>query len=154
MASKTSTAKKSGSRKPRSPKAPVVQEELRVQGGEQTTAVASAPAAPAPEPKSGVRSVNTVRLVGRLVADPQVRYTTGGHALTRIRVATTEGRTPQYHDVAVWRDLAELVADAYNKGDAVQIDGRLTWHTWTTPDGRAARRAEVVASNVLAVQGS
>jgi single-stranded DNA-binding protein len=62
-------------------------------------------AAPASAGASTPWAVNRVHLVGRLAADPATRETTAG-LVTKLRVVTNSGRTPEFHDVSVWGEHA------------------------------------------------
>jgi single-strand DNA-binding protein len=84
-------------------------------------------------------------LIGRLVADPEMRRTSNGHVVTRFRVATNVGAQTEFHSVVAWRRLGELVARQFRKGQLIRVDGSLHGRTWTTHDGTPRRATEVVA---------
>jgi single-strand DNA-binding protein len=96
------------------------------------------------------RSYNRVQLAGRLVADPDLRYTPSGKAVCRMRVATNDTREAQFHDVVAWQGIAESAAESLRKGAAVTIEGRLQTRSWEAPDGSPRRATEIVASAVAA----
>lgn len=98
--------------------------------------------------------LNRVVLIGRLVADPQLRYTQGGTAVANFRIAVDRPFTNQqgeretdFIDIVAWRRLAETCANNLNKGRLVGVDGRLQVREYEY-EGQRRRQAEVVADNV------
>lgn len=98
--------------------------------------------------------LNRVVLIGRLVADPQLRYTQNGTAVANFRIAVDRPFTNQqgeretdFIDIVVWRRLAETCANNLNKGRLVGVDGRLQVREYEY-EGQRRRQAEVVADNV------
>ena len=96
------------------------------------------------------RSYNRVELAGRLVADPDLRYTPSGKAVSRLRVATNDTREAQFHDIVVWEQLAETAAETLTKGSKVIVEGRIQTRSWETADGSKRRATEIVATKVQA----
>src|SRR5690554_2932468 len=105
--------------------------------------VACLPASPGRvrPPKAGER-MNVVVLVGRLVRDPELRYTPNGIAVGSFTLAVDRPFTNQqgereadFIDVVVWRGLAETVAQHLQKGRMVAVHGRLQVRTFETADG-------------------
>jgi single-strand DNA-binding protein len=115
----------------------------------KTTKAPAKEATPAEEP---FLSYNRVSLGGRLVADPELRYTPTGKALCRMRVATNDTREAQFHDVVAWEETAEKAAESLSKGAAVVIEGRLQTRSWEAQDGTRRRATEVVADFLDPVQ--
>src|SRR5690606_41184020 len=98
--------------------------------------------------------MNVVALVGRLVRDPELRYTPQGVAVGSFTLAvdrpftSSQGeREADFIDVVVWRKLAETVAQHLQKGRLVAVHGRLQIRSYEH-DGQRRRAAEVVASEV------
>lgn len=98
--------------------------------------------------------INRIVLIGRLVADPQLRYTQTGTAVANFRIAVDRPFTNQqgeretdFIDIVAWRKLAETVANNLNKGRLVGVDGRLQVREYEY-EGQRRRQAEVVADNV------
>lgn len=87
-------------------------------------------------------------LAGRLCADPELHYTQNGHAVATLRVATNERAEPEFHDVVVWRNLAERVGQYLSKGRQIYVEGRLHGRTWTAQDGTTRRSVEVIAETL------
>jgi single-strand DNA-binding protein len=103
-------------------------------------------------------SLNKVMIIGNLGADPEMRYTTDGTALTTFRVAasrTYSGRDgekkeeTEWFPVVTWQKLAEQCSQFLQKGRRVYVEGRLSTRSWDTPDGQKHYRTEVVAERVL-----
>jgi single-strand DNA-binding protein len=93
------------------------------------------------------RSYNRVQLAGRLVADPELRYTSSGKPVCRMRVATNDTREAQFHEVVLWNQ-AELIAETLLKGAMVTVEGRLQHRSWEGADGSTRRATEVIANAV------
>lgn len=101
--------------------------------------------------------LNKVILVGRVTADPQLRTTPGGQAVTTIGVAT--GRTwtdkngqrqedTEFHNVVLWGRTAEIAGQYLRKGTMVLIEGRLKTRSWTDKNGQQRRTTEVMAERM------
>ena len=106
------------------------------------------PSQETPAAKETFRSINRVQLAGRLVADPELRHTSTGKAVCRMRVATNDTREAQFHSVVAWQELADSAARSLRKGDPVLVDGRLQTRSWEAADGSPRRATEIVASAV------
>lgn len=98
--------------------------------------------------------LNRIVLIGRLTADPQLRYTQSGTAVANFRIAVDRPRVnPQgeretdFIDIVAWQRLAETCANNLNKGRLVAVDGRLQIRDYEY-EGQKRRVAEVVAENV------
>jgi single-strand DNA-binding protein len=92
----------------------------------------------------------SVSFAGNLTEDPEVRYTEGGIARARFRVAVSGRREqePSFFTVVVWRDQAEHAAQSLSKGSRVVVVGRLQQRSWTAEDGSARSVVEVVADEL------
>ncbi len=102
--------------------------------------------------------LNKVMIIGNLGADPEMRYTADGTALTSFRVASSRnysGRDGERHEetewfsVVTWQKLAEQCSQFLQKGRKVYVEGRLQTRSWDTPDGQKKYRTEVIAERVL-----
>ena len=91
-----------------------------------------------------------VSFAGNLTDDPEVRYTEGGIARARFRVAVSGRREQEasFFTVVVWRDQAEHAAQSLAKGSRVVVVGRLRQRSWTAEDGSARQAVEVVADEL------
>ena len=99
--------------------------------------------------------LNRVILIGRLVADPELRYTQSGTAVTNFRLAVDRSFTNQsgereadFIPIVVWDKQAETCANYLNKGRLVAVDGRLQVRSYDAQDGSRRWVTEVVAQDV------
>ena len=103
--------------------------------------------------------MNKVMLIGNVGTDPEVRYVDQGVAVARFRFATTEkGYTLQngtqvpdrtdWHNVILWRRLAEIVERYVHKGDKLYIAGRLRYSTYDNKQGQRQYVTEIWADNM------
>ena len=106
--------------------------------------------------------INRVTLVGRLGRDPDLRRLASGVAVARLRLATSEryrdgeGRLreqTEWHDVALWRGLAERAETQLRKGTLVYVEGKLSTREYTDRQQVARRVTEVVASVLRILDG-
>ena len=100
------------------------------------------------------RTINRVELLGRVGIDPEMKYTQGGIAVTRIRVATDRYRknaepSTDWHNVVVWGKQGEAVNRYVARGQRVYIAGRLVQNSWQGDDGQRRHSTEVHASEVV-----
>jgi single-strand DNA-binding protein len=102
-------------------------------------------------------SVNKVILVGNLGRDPETRYTTGGDAVTNIRVATTDTwkdkagdkqEKTEWHTVVFFGRQAEIAGEYLKKGRQVYIEGRLQTRKWQDKEGQDRYTTEIVADRM------
>ena len=102
-------------------------------------------------------SVNKVILIGRLGADPEVRYISDGTAVTNFSMATTKrwtnpkgekGEKTEWHRIVAWRRLGEICGEYLSKGKQVYIEGELQTRSWEDKDGNKRWTTEVVAFNM------
>lgn len=107
-------------------------------------------------------SLNKVFLIGRLTADPELRYTQTGLAVSDLRLAVNRAYTAAdgsrkeevcFLDVTVWKRTAETCAEYLHKGSPVFIEGRLQMDAWETPDGQKRSKLRVTATNVQFLEG-
>lgn len=100
--------------------------------------------------------LNHITIMGRLVADPELRYTPSNIPTASFRLAVdrdfkareTGERKADFINVVTWRSTAEFVARNFSKGRMAVVDGRLQIRDYTTKDGNRQFIAEVVANNV------
>jgi single-strand DNA-binding protein len=109
-----------------------------------------------------VASLNKVMIIGNLGADPEMRYTANGSAVTNFNVAVNDSFTrkdgtkqeqTEWFSIVCWNKLAEICSQYLSKGKQVYVEGRLQTRTWDKPDGTKGYRAEVVAENVRFLGG-
>lgn len=103
--------------------------------------------------------MNKVMLIGNVGNEPEVRYVDQGVAVARISLATTErGYTLQngtqvpdrtdWHNVILWRKLAEVVEKYVHKGDKLYIEGRVRYTTYDDKRGVRHNLTEIWADNM------
>lgn len=104
------------------------------------------------------KDLNKVQVTGRLGADPEMRYTPHGHAVTTFRVAsnrswrTTEGEShedTEWFRVVAWNKLAEVCNKWLTKGARVYVEGRLQTRQWQDQDGQTRYTTEVIANDMI-----
>ena len=102
--------------------------------------------------------INKVILIGNVGADPEVRALEGGVKVARLRIATTEriyNRQTQetkehteWHNVTLWRNLADVADRFIRKGSQVYIEGSRRTRDWTDKDGNKRYATEIVANDL------
>ena len=99
--------------------------------------------------------LNRVILMGRLVADPELKTTNTGISVTSFRVAVDrsyvkagEQRQTDFFDIVAWRSSAEFVCRNFSKGSLIAVDGQLQSRGYQTKDGQNRTAIEVVADNI------
>ena len=103
--------------------------------------------------------LNHVVLHGRLVKDPEIRYTQNRKAVADIRIAVERdiknsngGRDCDFFGVVAFGLLAEHIGKFYHKGDPILVAGRLQQEEWQDRDGNKRATVEVLANNVWFTQ--
>jgi single-strand DNA-binding protein len=107
-------------------------------------------------------SVNKAILIGNLGADPELRYTPNGQAVTSLRIATTDkykdksgvqqSRT-EWHNIVLWGRLAEIARDYLKKGSPVYIEGRIQYRSYDDKDGIKRYRTDIVGQSLQLLGG-
>lgn len=105
-------------------------------------------------------SYNRVILMGNLTRDPEIRYTSGGTAVTDIGLAVNDRRKgadgqwvdeTTFVDVTLWGRTAEVAGEYLSKGSAILVEGRLKLDTWQTNDGQKRSKLHVVCERMQMV---
>lgn len=105
-----------------------------------------------------MRSVNKVILVGNLTRDPEKKDTTTGQSIVTFGLATNrewvtrngeKKSLAEYHNVAVWGNLADICHQYLKKGKLVYLEGYLKTRSWDTPEGVKMHRTEIVATDMI-----
>ena len=101
--------------------------------------------------------INRVTIVGRLTRDPELRHLPSGNPVLQLGVAVN-GRQkdetgnwvdkPNFFDVKVFGNQAEMLAQHLAKGRRIGVDGRLDWSSWEAQDGSKRSKVEIVAQSV------
>lgn len=107
-------------------------------------------------------SLNKVILIGRLGADPEMRYTADGAPVATFNIATTEAwrdkssggwqEKTEWHRIVAWRNLAER-AEQLKKGNLVYIEGKIQSREFEGRDGNKRKIVEIVANTMKTIIG-
>ena len=107
--------------------------------------------------------VNKVILIGRLGNDPEMRYMPSGEAVANLSIATSESWTDkntgekrektEWHRVAAFRKLAEIIGQYCKKGDQIYIEGKLQTRKWTDKNGQDHYTTEIIADQMQMLGG-
>jgi single-strand DNA-binding protein len=102
--------------------------------------------------------LNKVTLIGRLGADPEVRYMPTGGAVANISLATSarwkdkqtgeRKENTEWHRIVFFNRLAEIVGEYLKKGSQVYIEGRLQTRKWQGQDGQDRYTTEIIAAEM------
>jgi single-strand DNA-binding protein len=99
--------------------------------------------------------LNIVGIMGKLVADPELRTTTQGHSVCSFRIACDRSyvqqgqqRQADFIDIVAWRQQADFVSKYFQKGSMIAIDGRLQTRNYQDKNGNSRTAVEVVANNI------
>jgi len=101
--------------------------------------------------------LNKCMIIGNLGADPEMRYTANGAAVTTFNVATSRNYTntqgervdeTEWFSVVTWNRLAETCAQYLSKGRQVYVEGRMQTRSWDGQDGQKRYKTELVAETV------
>lgn len=111
-----------------------------------------------------MKSMNKMQLIGRLGADPIVRYSGDGNPITNISIATTDQWTDrnsgerkeatEWHRAVAFGKLAEIVRDYTSKGDSVFVEGKVKTSKYQDKEGVNRESRDVVISDVILLGGS
>ncbi len=106
--------------------------------------------------------VNKVILLGNLGKDPEVRTIDSGVKVARFSLATTERYTDrngnkvdqtEWHNIVVWRGLAEIAEQYLKKGSSLYVEGKLQTRSYQDKDGVTKYSTEIIASNFQMLGG-
>lgn len=99
--------------------------------------------------------LNVAVLMGRLVADPELRHTPNGIAVTTFTIAVDRGytkagaeRQADFIDIVAWRGTAEFVCKYFRKGQMIAVEGSIQTRTYNDKDGNKRKAFEIQANNV------
>lgn len=99
--------------------------------------------------------INKVTLIGNLGGDPEVRHLENGTAVGRFSLATNENykdkdgnwqKLTEWHNVVVWRDMAERAEKQLKKGMMVFVEGKISYRKYTDKDGHERTVTDIVAN--------
>ena len=99
--------------------------------------------------------INNVVLMGRIVADPELRTTPAGNSITAFSIAVDrdyvkpgEERQADFIDIVAWRNTAEFICKYFQKGQMIAIQGSMQTRTYTDKQGNNRKAVEVLAERV------
>jgi len=102
--------------------------------------------------------LNKVMLIGRLGADPEVRYMPSGGAVTTLSLATSRRwkdrqtgerrEETEWHRVVMFNRLAEIAGEYLKKGSQAYIEGHIRTRKWQAQDGQDRYTTEIVADSM------
>lgn len=108
-------------------------------------------------------TVNKVILLGRLGADPEVRFMPSGAAVANLRLATNDGykdkqtgqfvENTEWHRVVVFGKQAEVIGEYCKKGSNLYVEGRIRTNKWQDQQGQDRYTTEVVVSEFQLIGG-
>jgi len=107
-------------------------------------------------------SVNKVILMGNLGKDPEVRFMPNGDAVCNFSIATTDKwkdkngekqERTEWHNIVMYRKLAEIAGEYLKKGRPVFIEGRLQTRKWQTKEGQDRYTTEIIAESMKMLDG-
>lgn len=102
-------------------------------------------------------SVNKVILVGNLGRDPEVRFMPNGEAVCNFSIATTDTwkdkagakqERTEWHNIIMYRKLAEIAGEYLKKGRPVYVEGRLQTRKWQDKEGNDKYTTEIIADQM------
>ncbi len=106
--------------------------------------------------------VNKVILVGALGRDPEVKYMPNGDAVCNFSIATSESwkdkagakqERTEWHNIVMYRKLAEIAGEYLKKGSSVFLEGRLQTRKWQTKEGQDRYTTEIIADQMQMLGG-
>ncbi len=99
--------------------------------------------------------MNNVSIIGRLVADPELKTTPSGVSVTSFGIAVQRPRTAKdgeriadFIDIVAWRGTAEFICKYFKKGQQIAITGAIQSRLWKDKNGNNRKAVEVVAEKV------
>ncbi len=102
-------------------------------------------------------SVNKVILIGNVGRDPEVRHLDKGVAVANFSFATSESytakngervTTTEWHNIVVWRGLADVVEKYVKKGDKLYLEGKIRTRAWDDKEGNKRYTTEIYVDNL------
>jgi single-strand DNA-binding protein len=109
------------------------------------------------------KSVNKVILLGNVGKDPEVKFLPSGSAVANFSIATTERfkdkggewqDKTEWHNLAAYGKLAEIIRDYVKKGAKLYVEGRLTTRSWDDKEsGKKVYRTEIIVGDISLLSG-
>ena len=95
--------------------------------------------------------LNNLQIMGRLVANPELRHTAKDTAVASFRIAVDRDfgeKQTDFFDVVAWRKTGEFVSKYFAKGDPILIQGRLASRDWEDKNSNKRKSIEIICDNV------
>jgi len=101
---------------------------------------------------------NSVKLIGRLGQDPEIRNLEKGSKMARLSLATSDTYTDkqgnrkeqtQWHNLVVWGNLATICEKYLKKGKEIAVDGRIAYRNWEDKNGSKHISADIIVNDIL-----
>jgi single-strand DNA-binding protein len=102
--------------------------------------------------------LNKVMLLGNLGSDPELKMTSSGQAVLKMRLATAESyldrnktrqERTEWHSIVLWGKRAEALSKFLSKGAKLFVEGRLQTSSWDDKDGVKRYKTEINATNII-----
>ena len=102
-------------------------------------------------------SVNKAIILGNLGKDPELKFLPNGDAVCNFSIATTDNwkdkdgqkqEKTEWHNVVLYRKLAEIAGEYLQKGSSVYIEGALQTRKWTNKEGQDKYTTEIVGNSM------
>lgn len=107
--------------------------------------------------------LNRVQLIGRLGADPTVRYMPSGDPVCSFTLATSERwidkstgekkQNTEWHNIVIFRGLAKIAGEYLKKGSQVYLEGKIKTRKWQDKDGADRYTTEIIAEEMHMLDG-
>jgi len=106
--------------------------------------------------------VNKVILIGNLGKDPEVRHLENGATVASFSLATTESykdkegkkvQQTEWHNIVVWRKLAEIAEKYLNKGSKIYLEGKIRTRSWEDKEGNKKYTTEIIGDTFTMLDG-
>lgn len=105
--------------------------------------------------------INKIIMIGRLTADPSLRYTQGGTSVASFSIANNRSYTAQnekkeqvsYFNCVAWGKTGEVIAQHCKKGQRIGLEGRLQQRSWQDQSGQKRNIVEIVVENFQFLEG-
>lgn len=102
-------------------------------------------------------NLNKIQLIGRVAKAPEIKQTTSGMSVVKFSLATnysykdksgTKHETTQFHNLAAFGKLAEIIGQYVEKGQEIYVDGRVEYRQWDKQDGTKGYMTEIMVENL------
>ena len=106
-------------------------------------------------------SINKVILIGHVGQEPEIKYTTNGHAIASFSIATNElwidaesnkKEHTEWHNIVAWNKLADFVKKYVSRGQLIYLEGRIHSQSWIDKNDIRQKRAEIVCDTITPLE--